>query len=77
MRARSCRSLRIGSVTANGATTTSSLIAGKVCFQEAAKPTSTADMRRFADRQLRGRLQTVRFQGNLAGSGRSALDIRT
>ena len=31
-----------------GATTTSSLMAGKVCFQEAAKPTSTADMRRIA-----------------------------
>src|SRR4029453_3618247 len=30
------------------AATTSSLIAGKVCFQQAAKPTSTADMRRKA-----------------------------
>ena len=29
---------------ASGATTTSNVIAGKVCFQEAAKPTSTADM---------------------------------
>jgi len=32
----------------DGATTTSSLIAGKVCFQEAAKPSSMADMRRKA-----------------------------
>ena len=47
-------------MTAFGATTTSSLIAGKVCFQEAAKRTSTAEMRRIADRQL------------LAGSGSSA-----
>jgi hypothetical protein len=35
-------------MTAFGATTTSSLIAGKVCFQEAAKRTSTAEMRRIA-----------------------------
>ncbi|MCP9233006.1 hypothetical protein NMG46_22620 [Mesorhizobium sp. LMG 17147] len=35
-------------MTDRGATTTSSLIAGKVCFQEAAKPTSTADIGREA-----------------------------
>ncbi|HEV2898273.1 MAG TPA: hypothetical protein VGX71_10665 [Pseudaminobacter sp.] len=33
-------------MTGYGATTTSSVIAGKVCFQEAAKPISTAEIRR-------------------------------
>ncbi|ESY67346.1 hypothetical protein X743_27105 [Mesorhizobium sp. LNHC252B00] len=32
----------VGKESGSGATTTSSLMAGKVCFQEAAKPTSTA-----------------------------------
>ena len=50
--------------TRNGATTTSSAIAGKVCFQEAAKPISTAEMRRITDRQ------------SLAGSGMAALGVR-
>ena len=36
------------SMSQDGATTTSSAIAGKVCFQEAAKPISTAEMRRIA-----------------------------
>ena len=40
------------------------LLRSKVCFQEAAKPTSTADMRRIADRQLLGRVWTaLRWQG--------------
>ena len=55
-------------MTAFGATTTSSLIAGKVCFQEAAKRTSTAEMRRIADRQLLGRKQSVSFRVDRAES---------
>ncbi|RWP32670.1 hypothetical protein [Mesorhizobium sp.] len=37
-----------------GATTTSSVIAGKVCFQEAAKPISTAEMGREPDMRRAG-----------------------
>ena len=44
-------------MTAFGATTTSSLIAGKVCFQEAAKRTSTAEMRRLCRLAAFGRKQ--------------------
>lgn len=63
-------------MTAFGATTTSSLIAGKVCFQEAAKPTSTADMRRIADRQLWGQEQYVLLRPGKSDSGPSTYKIR-
>ena len=43
-----------------GATAMFRVVAGKVCYRAAPKLTSTADMRRIAERQL------------LAGSGRSA-----
>ena len=51
---------------ANGATATSSAVAGNVRFKAVAELTSMAEMRRISDWRLWGRKRTVRFRETLA-----------